>query len=426
MRITEYFNAKVDFTKWKNRKWVIAFSGGADSSVLLTLATQNRQLASHLEAVYVHHHLQKCADDWVIFCQNKCAELGVDFTTEHVYVDTDKGSVEANAREARYKALSKHLDANSVLFTAHHANDLLESMLLSLFRGSSLRGLTSLREGKTFGKAILARPLLQFKRSEIEEYCQENHISYVTDPTNAQNDYDRNFIRNRITPLLQERFPHCLESTLLTSRHLEEEEEILDTYLESKLQKYTEEKFNQKLLNLEELLDNKAEATQLIRMFLRKNFNTVLSHEKTTSLLKLFNAERNDERGFVTENGYLFAAYRDRLYGVPDGLQDLRGLKVTFSKNTPKVAVKGWEITLSQESLIEEITLVFLPPLSSKIKFLNKKHSTLLKNFWKEEGVPVYLRGLFPLVYENDNFLGIARIKGNFPQGFAFEIKKLA
>ena len=168
-----------DWIPWAGRPWIIAFSGGADSATLLDLAARNRSLASGIEAVYVHHHLQSIADDWEVFCRERCRELDIPFSAEHVTVDTSRGSVEAAAREARYQALSRHMLAlnNPVLFVAHHQDDLLESVLLALFRGSSLRGLTSLKPEKPFCNGTLARPLLSLTRRDIEEYTREHGIS---------------------------------------------------------------------------------------------------------------------------------------------------------------------------------------------------------------------------------------------------------
>ena len=419
-----------DWSRWAGRPWIIALSGGADSSVLLALAHENRRLAAGLEAVYVHHHLQSVADSWEIFCRERCRELGIPFSCEHVTVDTSRGSTEAEARKVRYEALSRHMAPleHPVLFTAHHKNDLLESAFLALFRGSSLRGLVSLKPEKPFRNGTLARPLLSMTRAEIEEYARSHDIGFVTDPTNLQDNYDRNFIRNRVVPLLEERFPDCAEAVSLTVKHLAMEERVVERHLAALLQKniLTFPGTDIPVLDLGGFSRERErdEAMLTVREFLRRQHLTP-SRGKLEELLRMWLSPVPDKTGHITENGIRIAIYGDCVHVVPRFHDRLKGCTVRLTPgDTPerpelsgrfqdlvfrifrKPAGKAPEIPLPAE-----ITLCFLPALSEKLAFPGRSGHTLMKGFWKENRIPVYLRSCYPLWISDGEIMGVWQLR---------------
>ena len=118
--------------------------------------------------------------------------------------------------------------------TGHHVNDNAETILFNLFRGVSLPGLKGIRARN--GKII--RPMLLFHKSDIIKYLKEKGIASRTDTSNLVNDYDRNFIRNRIIPVIEERFPYKLMPSLQRlSEQAGELEEFLELYFENLAQR---------------------------------------------------------------------------------------------------------------------------------------------------------------------------------------------
>src|SRR5690606_23604237 len=121
------------------RRYCVAFSGGMDSTVLLTAMAMGaaRLPPGGLRAVHVHHGLQPAADAWVERCAMRCRTLDVPLEVAHVDARHLRGeSPEARAREVRYEALRTRLARGEVLLTAHHADDQLETMLIQLLRGA--------------------------------------------------------------------------------------------------------------------------------------------------------------------------------------------------------------------------------------------------------------------------------------------------
>ncbi len=194
----------------KEDSLLLAYSGGADSTLLLHLLLHLRdkwKLALH--ALHFHHGLRRESDSELEFCRERCREWAVEFHSEyldvHQYAQAHKLAIEEAARILRYNALqvkALELGCNSVV-TAHHADDVTETFLMHLFQGSGVSGLASLKARR--GNII--RPLLFCTKQEILTMLHEEHISYVQDGSNKDNSFNRNYLRNEILPLIHKRYP---------------------------------------------------------------------------------------------------------------------------------------------------------------------------------------------------------------------------
>ncbi len=184
---------------------VLAFSGGGDSVCLLHQAhhlTRTRGLL----AVHVDHGLDHGSAARAARAVALAAASGVDCQVERVKVRRS-GSLEANAREARYAALAGHVPEDGVLLTAHHADDLAETMILRLLRGAGPGGLCGIPRQRRYAGGWLVRPLLDWNRADIVNYLDQHELEWISDPANELPAMDRNFIRHEILPLLKSRFP---------------------------------------------------------------------------------------------------------------------------------------------------------------------------------------------------------------------------
>ena len=206
----------------------LAYSGGVDSHVLLHLlaTTQHPQLAQ-VRAVHINHGLHKTAEQWAKHCADVASKLDIEFSHINVTVqDIDELGLEAAARKARYKALSDELLPDEVLVTAQHQHDQAETLLLQLFRGAGPLGLSAMwPESQSHGMSII-RPLLDMPKQDILDYAELHQLQWVDDPSNQNIDINRNYLRQEIWPLLQQRWPtiektisrsakHCQETSLL-------------------------------------------------------------------------------------------------------------------------------------------------------------------------------------------------------------------
>lgn len=208
--------------------WCVAFSGGLDSSVLLHLLAElaRREAVPALSAIHVQHGLQPVAAAWPEHCRQFCAALGIPLQVVAVQVAA-QASVEQAARQARYAAFAEHLPPDAVLFSAQHRDDQAETLLFRLLRGAGVRGLAAMPGQRPLGRGTLLRPLLDCSRAELQGYAEAHGLSWIEDPSNADTRFSRNFLRQRVMPLLAERWPQTSVALARSVAHLSEAEQLL-------------------------------------------------------------------------------------------------------------------------------------------------------------------------------------------------------
>lgn len=191
---------QVSFLQLLNKKSLIACSGGGDSIALaLIAASEDIDFA----LCYVEHNIDestRVCEEIVIDLGEK---LGVDVFVEHIDLDVEnkKGNLESRARDLRYAALEKVRAENDFDFvlTAHHLDDYVETFFINLMRGagSSVAALSAARQN-------LIRPLLHWRKSQLEELVKKSEIEFFSDPSNALDCFVRNRVRNEVMPLLDD------------------------------------------------------------------------------------------------------------------------------------------------------------------------------------------------------------------------------
>lgn len=234
----------------------VALSGGLDSTALLAALLAHQSLhdrsstsarknlsrrSAHrressptpghacIRAVHIHHGLHANASGWSEHCRALAKRLGVPLKVLKANVDLSGGaSLEAAAREARYALLADELHSGEVLLTAHHAEDQLETVLLQLFRGAGVAGLSAMPPLARFASGWHARPMLQASRADIEAWARSQSLTWVDDDTNADERLDRNYLRRRVWPLLRERWPGVAHTVSRSARHIAEAQSLLD------------------------------------------------------------------------------------------------------------------------------------------------------------------------------------------------------
>jgi len=212
------------------RYW-IAYSGGLDSHVLLHLCArlQQTQGGPAFTAVHVHHGLQPQANAWAVHCERTCRDLNIPFLLLRVDASGKAGeSPEEAARRARYQTILSQLSPGEIVLTAQHRDDQAETLLLALMRGGGLAGLAAMPEYAEFGPGFLMRPLLHHSRQELQTYAQEHDLKWIEDPSNLDLGYDRNFLRHRVMPVLEQRWPGVKKALGRTAGHCAEAQRLLE------------------------------------------------------------------------------------------------------------------------------------------------------------------------------------------------------
>ena len=210
---------------------IVALSGGADSVCLLHLMLSIReQLGMAMMACHLNHHIRgEEADRDENFVRSLCERLGVPLFVKDVDVISKAKelgiSLELCGREERYAFFSFLAEEHHAwVATAHTLSDSMETAIFHLARGTGLRGLC----GIPLQRGDILRPLLSFTRRQVEEYCRQHSLSYVTDSTNLSDDYTRNYIRHHVIPALYKIHPGFEKNFGKTQRLLQQDEAFLE------------------------------------------------------------------------------------------------------------------------------------------------------------------------------------------------------
>ncbi len=222
------------------KKIVIAVSGGADSLALADLLNMSKR-RFNLELCIAHyeHGLRgKNSLDDANFVEEFAKSLDIKFFCEHGDVKTfaaeNKLSIETAARKLRYNFLSKVREEMNfdAIALAHHADDQAETILMRLLRGASSAGLSGMKFSATSEYGILLRPLLRFKKSELENYCSVRKIFPRIDETNFELDATRNKIRLELLPTLKNFNPAIVETLCRLGEVSAEENDFINSEVE--------------------------------------------------------------------------------------------------------------------------------------------------------------------------------------------------
>ena len=292
----------------------VAFSGGVDSHVLLHLCASSVALKNKLTAVYVHHGLQEQADAWAKHCREIVSQLSVAFSLLTVDARQRPGeSPEETARDVRYQALLPLLGENDVLLLGQHREDQLETVLLQLFRGAGLTGLAAMPEKTSFGQGYLLRPLLDISQQDIKAYAIEHKLNWIEDPSNLQNDFDRNYLRNEIIPLIKKRWPAADKTVSRSAKHCAQAQIFINRQTESLFPTVFNGQDGALLITeLKNLCDY--EQTLVIRMWLYKIVQKMPSEHLVTQVREEFILSRQDRNPQLQWQSKIIRRYQEKLY----------------------------------------------------------------------------------------------------------------
>jgi len=278
-----------------NETVVIAVSGGSDSMLLLKLLEIVRQdMPINIVCAHVNHNVRSESKNEEEYLKKYCATNNIVFEGYKIENYPDKNNFQNYAREERYTFFEQVMEKHGTkkLLTAHHADDLLETILMRLARGSSLNGYMGFKKITVKNGFIIYRPLINVNKQEIIDYCSINKITYFNDKSNFENKYSRNRLRNTIIPLLKK------ENKQIVKHFNSFNEEISDLsqYINNMVEKeYAAAVIDNKILINEFLLCDEYIQKQLILKYLLSTYaaNTSLINIKhVQSIMKLIKSSK--------------------------------------------------------------------------------------------------------------------------------------
>jgi tRNA(Ile)-lysidine synthase len=323
-----------NFPFLKDKKLLIAISGGIDSVVLthllstlnfdISLAHCNfnlRGTESDLDTVFVKDLGKKLA----IQCFTTC------FETERIAKE-NKESTQIAARNLRYRWFQEIRQENNFdyILTAHHADDNLETFLINLTRGSGFDGFTGIPEIN----GNIVRPLLKFSREEIELFAKEEKISWREDHSNTSTKYVRNKIRHNILPVLKEINPSLLDTFSKTLAHLQESTEIISDRIQAISQKVVlkeDDIIKFKIDEIQQLSNPKAYVYQLLKAYGFTAFNDVYNLLSAQAGKQVF----SKTHVILKDRDFLILSKREN----SSEHQKAQALEFYILKNTTKITV---------------------------------------------------------------------------------------
>lgn len=343
----------------KDKKLLLALSGGVDSVVLANLCVQLK-----LDVAFAHCNFNLRAEESdtdEAFVTNLANQLNTKlfvklFNTKH-YAEQHKLSIQLAARELRYNwfyELAEQFQFDYIL-TAHHADDALETFLINLSRGTGLQGLTGIPEinHKT------VRPLLPFSRDSIVAFAKQTHLKWREDSSNASTKYMRNALRHNVIPNLKKSTPQFLAHFQNTLEYLNASQQILTAHISNVVKSCITKQEGQTIyfdvLKLKQLQPQKAYLYHIFNSYQFTDWKAISNLLHTQSGKQVFSATHSltKHRGFL----------------IVSKLQKTEFTPVLIFENTQKISINNSLICIDEVKKIQEIDSSVIFVDKSKIKY---------------------------------------------------------
>jgi len=393
----------------------MGFSGGLDSSVLLHLLSQMRaKLNFKLKAIHVHHGLSSSADDWLNFCKEKCKLLDIEFYSEKVKINEKTSlGIEGEARKLRYKAIKK--TQKDVVALGHHQNDQAETLMLQLLRGAGLKGLAGMPEFDP--KRKFWRPLLNIKKDTLEKYAKDKKIEYIEDESNQDINFDRNFIRKKVLPLIESRYPSSIETMSRSAINISEGHHLNELVAMDDSKSVMSD--DGKYLFIPDLKSlPKIRAINLIRWWLSFNNLLMPSRRNIDELYKqILLIKRDTSLNLKISDDASIRAYNNKLFIVSLDINsskfDLKwsGQEELYLPDKTKLQfIKIKEGGLSLSKLGVKTLRVRSRTGGEKLKPFSDQPNRSLKYLFQTADIPIWERSQIPLIFAKNQLVAVPNL----------------
>ena len=401
----------------KPQRYVIAFSGGLDSTVLAHALANLRHHDNHYAdvpvlAVHVDHGLQTESADWSVRCRDTAAAFEIDFRSLLVNVQMESGKgPEASARDARYSALHAELRNGDWLLSAHHREDQAETLLLNLIRGSGPAGVAGIGSLRRFGPGWLVRPLLNVDRADIQQYALDESLTWVDDPSNTDRRFDRNFLRHEVLPRLKSRWPDIAARLQRSAGHAGEAVQLLVELAEIDVEALGGGTARLPIDALSAL--SAPRQRNVIRYALRDRGLSTPTALQLERIMKEVIPARVDAQPLVTWPGASVRRYRNGLYLLPQNLADqvesreVEGTELELGAGLGVLRFEsGADVGIAKALLDGGLTIKHRVG-GERFSPYGQTHTRELKKLLQEEGVVPWMRDHLPLIYSGDRLLAV-------------------
>jgi tRNA(Ile)-lysidine synthase len=315
----------------------------------------------------------------------------------------------------RYGALKTLLGSNDVLLVAQHREDQMETMLLQLFRGAGLAGLSGMPLSISFGAGELCRPFLDISKQVIKDYAVQNNLLWIEDPSNEDNNLDRNFLRNQILPQLKQRWPALDKTVARSARHCANTHLLLQDVAKKLLDSLCN-KTDQTLIISQLLKLDSNKQRLVIRQWFSNKQLRMPSEKMLERILNEVAVAKVCGEPEVRGKDYSIRRYRDKLYCLKGSFHEIELADKKWQKGKREIMLddeQQIEITNSSDGVSTLIwrnseVAVRYRQGSEKIKLPGRKGHHSLKKLFQEKAIPPWERSSMPLIYINEKLAAVA------------------
>ena len=399
---------------------IIGVSAGPDSMALLNILQKN--LKCNLVCAHINHNIRIQSDEEELYLKEYCKNNNIIFESMKIK-SYNQNNFENEAREKRYQfyeeILNKYNSHN--LFLAHHGDDLIETIIMKIVRGSNLEGYAGIKMISQLDNYKIIRPLLSITKDDIIKYNKENNINYYIDITNEDTKYTRNRYRKYILPLLKKEDKSIHKKFLKYSNTLQEYDNYINYEIENKINNiYINNKINITTLNKEHSFMKK----NIIFYILSKLYNNksnIIKEKNIIDILKMTTSNKpnyiiNLPKGYIAKKEYEYI-YIERKkeknnISYKKKLQNINKIDDIIIKIEDNIETDGNDVCRLNSKNIELPLYLRNKKDGDYIDVLGLNGKKKIKDIFIDSKIPKDKRNSYPLLVDNnDNILWIPFIK---------------
>ena len=399
---------------------VVGVSAGPDSMALLHLLKKN--LNCNIVCAHINHKVREESDEEELFLKEYCKQNKIFFESMKI-IKYQKNNFENEAREKRYsfyeKILKKYNSHN--LFLAHHGDDLIETILMKIIRGSDLEGYAGIKTYSYLENYKIIRPLLTLTKKDIIKYNEKQNIKYYIDSSNEDIKYTRNRYRKHLLPFLKKEDNNVHLKFLKYSNLLQEYDEYINNEIDLKIDKI----FKNNIINLDELNKEhpfmKKNIIYYILKIIYNNKPNIIKEKHILDILKMTNDKKpnyfiNIPKNYLIRKEYNYiyvenkkqakvSSYKKKLQSY----QKINNIIIEVTNNTEE---NGNNICRLNSKEIKLPLYIRNKKEGDYIEILGLNGKKKIKDIFINEKIPLSIRDEYPLLVDSeDNILWIPNIK---------------
>lgn len=398
---------------------VIGVSSGPDSMALLHMAINNTK--KKIVCCHINHNVRINSDEEELFLKEYCQKENIIFETMKIKSYTNH-NFEAEAREKRYNFYQKILKKYNTkyLLLAHHGDDLIETVMMKIIRGSNLEGYAGIKTYSITDKYIIIRPLLNLTKKDILKYNKENKIKYYLDSTNEDITYTRNRYRKKILPILKKEDPLVHLKFLKYSNTLQEYYNYIEEITNKKIKKI----YNNNTIDINKFKKEHAFIQKNIVYYILSNtYNNQVNIIKEKHITSIIELTKNKKPNIIINLPKEYIAKKTyNIISIEKRKEKSKNYKIEFDnynkidkliiKKIDKIETDGNNVCRLNSKEIKLPLYLRNKKSGDYIETLGLNGKKKIKDIFIEEKIPIESRNNYPLlVDDDDNILWIPNIK---------------